>query len=980
MSQAVAMRAIETSLGSAHGATGPLIDSPTVSITRLAVLLCCLLLAPALAVAAAGPPDLEELLKGEGLTLADLQPGTRAPLDRGVGAAARWRLASVDALLASPLTFAPWAQTISIRLTRDLPLGGLPSWDGLFAMTDELDAGAWTDPCAGRAGPTLGLIDHHVAWETERDIKPSRREIKALREELSPALDLRIGGLVGQANLARCRLDAALAPLDEAGRDAVVAAIEALLAGLPPGTFEAQEALATLTGAWHAIDAAGLLAAGQAWSEAVTVVTSELAGLPEADWPLRPAIFSTRHGEVWIGSMGHNSGTGDPFAIVDPGGDDVWRIEPSRDALPRQGARAVRAWIDIGGDDLWQGGAASAGGALLSISAGVDVAGDDTWRLGDLSGGAAAFGVATWLDAGGADVRTVGVGGEGFATFGVAAARDRGRDDDVWQATDLAQGAALPLGIGVVHDEGGDDRFLLSGRDLDEPVHEDWVLGGGQGLSLGLHPLIGGGLGWLQDDGGDDALVGASQVQGGCSGGGIGVAWDRSGDDLRWSAGSRAQAAAGFLCVAGLFDDSGNDVYIGDNHAQAFAWERSVAMLWDGLGADRYEVVGQGQAWSGPHALAMLVDAAGGDRYTASTTSQGWTTSREQLGIALLLDWNGRDSRVIVEDHRPPVGIADPPELPPMSAETALERLRAGTSGVSAPFETARDLADLGLEGLAVVLPTLTEDRPAEIEVVQRTVWTMRHDLDDDGARALAELLAADALERERSQADATAQWHLIWLKELTHRHAAAVAEPALRAVDALVDHPAWPVRRAALEVYGSLVASELEIDPIDLQEWEARAAIALQSEAHPEARQAALSGLSLYGGPGVAGLLAEALAREARPNRGLAARALAQMATRTDGVAIARAVFPLVGEHAEVTLPVRSAALRLLGLTGHREAWDVLEPALSDVEPRIRAAAAVGARYLGGRAVERALAERLEVESDPAVREALAGGGVGGR
>ena len=941
---------------------------------RLSVLLALVLSIPSPLAAGELHTEVEEALKGEGLTLGDLQPGTRTHLDRGASAPVRWRLASVDALLASPLPFGPWAEERAKRLERDLPgMGGLPSWDGFFATaTQELQPGSWADPCAGRSLAELGLIDHHVAWEAERGDRMSKREVKALREAISPALDARIGRLVSAGDRARCRLDAALEPLDEPDRQAVVAAVATLLAGVPPGSYEAQETAATLTGAWQAIDAAGLLAAGQAWSDAVGASAVELAAVPEIDWPTRPAIYSTRHGEIWIGTTGHNSGTGDPFAVVDPGGDDVWRILPEQIELPATGARPVRAWIDLGGDDLWQGGAASVGGALLSVAAGVDVGGDDVWRLGDLSGGAAAFGVATWLDGGGADVRTTGIGGQGFATFGAAAARDRGRDDDVWEATDLAQGAALPLGFGLVHDQGGDDRFLLSGRELDQPIHEDWVLGGGQGLSVGLHPLIGGGLGWLQDDGGDDALLGKAQVQGGCSGGGIAVLWDGGGDDLRRASGNRAQAAAGLLCVAGLFDEAGDDVNIGGDHVQAFAWDRSVALLRDRLGADRYEAAGQGQAWAGPHGLAMLVDEAGADRYTAGPTSHGWTTGRDLLGVALLLDGNGRDSRVLVEHGHLPVGLSGGAAPPALTTETALERLRTGTAGPSLPFATARELATLGLDGLAIVLPALSEDRPAEIEVVQRAMHGLMPRLDEDGARALAELLAENAIGRERSPADATAQRHLIWLNLLAGRHPAAAAEATLRAAEALADHPAWPVRRAALDVYATLARSELVIDPGDLPEWEARAAIALQNEAHPEARQAALSGLSVYGGPGVAGLLAEALAREARPSRGLAGQALAQLTTRSDGVAVARAIFPMASGETEVSLPVREAALMLLGLTNHREAWDVLEPALTDGEPRIRAAAAVGARWLGGRTVERALAARLEVESDPAVLEAL--------
>ncbi len=925
------------------------------------------LITPTLAVAQQPPAGLEEQLREEGATLADLESDARA------GEAGPWRLASVDGLLASPLTLEPWVEERAKRLERDLPgLGGLPGWEGFFGLaTEELQPGRWTDPCVGRSLAELGLVDHHVAWETERGNRMSRREVKALREGLSPALDTRLGRLVSEADRARCRLDEALKELTPEGREATVAAVGSLLAGLPPGTLEAQEAVATLEGAWKAIDGAGLLAAGRAWTEAVDAATLELAAVPEIDWPTGPAIYSTRHGELWIGSFGHNSGTGDPFAVVDPGGDDVWRIGPDQAELPKAGARAVRGWIDLGGDDLWQGGAASAGGALLSLSAGVDVGGDDVWRLGDLSGGAAAFGVATWLDGHGGDLRSVGVGGQGFATFGVAAVRDRGDGGDVWEAIDLAQGVGLPMGFGLLHDEGGDDRLSVVGRELPEPAHGDWTMTGGQGLSLGLHPLIGGGLGWLLDGGGDDVRTAASQAQGGCSGGGIGVAWDRAGDDL-WRASSRGQAAAGLGCVAALFDDAGDDALLGGRAVQGYAERRSVAWLRDGGGGDGFTASLDSQGWAGPYSVAVLVDEAGRDFYAAAPMTQGWTLGRPGLGIGALVDiGRGPDARVRLEPELE--GRTTPaPRGDGVSADEAGDRLRLAASGQVEPRQVIHELEGGGAEVLAVLLPGLSEDRPAEVELVRAAIVRLARHPEPARAGELARLLADDALAREPT--DATCRRHLDWLHVLAEEQPSAVAEDLVRAATGLQDHPAWPVRRAVVRSFAILASSELEIDPADLSAWEARAAIVLQNERRPELREAALDGLAVYGGAGVAAVLVHALWTDAWGGRRAAERALEGVVERTDGLAVARALFPVAAGEEEASLPVREAALRLLGSTGHREAWDVLEPALMEGEPRIRLAAAIGARRLGGRQVERALAERAEFETDPAVLEVLRG------
>jgi hypothetical protein len=963
----------------------PQVDSAAVAPRRtLTALLFVLLLLPAVSTAGSPADDLLQApsadgliqtLIAHGLTLDDLAPGWRDAVNRGLTTPIDGhRLASADALLASPTLLPGWAEERATRLAKDVPpVGGLPGWTGLFGLAfEELGIGAPEHPCAAELEP-YGLIDHHIAWEAVRGVRLSKREIKGLREQVDPALDERLGRLVSEAEVARCGIDAALTPLAPDQRAGLVQAVAALLDGLAPGTAEAEAATATLTGAWDTIDAAGLMAVGRGWSEAVSAAAAELAALPPEAWPSSPMIFPTLHGEVWIGSAAHNSGTGDPFLVVDPGGDDVWRIEPEAEALPQFGARTVRGWIDLGGDDLWHSGAAGVGGALLSVSAGVDAAGDDVMRTGALGAGAAAFGVATWLDTGGDDVRTGGVGAQGFAAFGIGALRDHGDGPDSYAAIDLAQGAALPLGIGVLHEGGGDDRMDLAGRDLAIPAHRAWPLSGGQGASLGLYPLLGGGLGWLQDETGDDVRTGADHVQGACSGHGIAVVIDGSGDDL-WQARDGAQGASIDGGVALARDRSGDDRWVAADDAQASARRRAAALLIDLDGDDRYTAGTKAQAWAGWGSLTLLLDGGGGDSFTADSRGQGAATRSDGLSIGLLVEADVAGPRTVA-----PVALAigelvGSAVATPTDAEAVATLVGKAASGRLSTARAVDGLAQAGLARLPDALQRVSDRRPAEASVVHQLVTRLGRAASAETRSGVAAAVADDALVRARGADDPSVRWHLTWLAGAAALHPVDAGEPALRAASALADHPAWRVRERALLVLQAMASiPDLNLDPADAEAWQSVGAIALQGDGDVEVRVAAALLLAEVGGPGVATILAELLQRGGARERDAASGALAAINRRTDGLAVARALFPLAAAEVEVRPVVRIHALRLLGATKHREAWDVIEPALADPSPQIRLAAIRGARELGGRQVERALAERLEVETDADVQQALA-------
>ncbi len=901
--------------------------------------------------ASAGDDDaFVRLLAWQDLTREDLAAPWRDTVDRGGERNDPTRVASAEAWLGAPLMASFQASDDALRLR---PAAGAGvTWDAFFAKAAyELRVEA-VDPCEGDDGAAAGLTTASIAHEAEQGLRRSRREVKALEESLDARLNARVGQLLNSATDAGCTLSSALADLTPEQRAAAVSALERLIAGLPPGTTEAEEAAAALVAAWTAIDVGALLAAGQGWSDAVAEAAHELSALPPEAWPTTPQIWPTALGEVWIGSPGSNSGTGDPFLIVDPGGDDHWRVLPQQASLPAEGARSIRGWIDLGGDDLWQSGVAGVGSALFSIGAGLDLSGDDTWRSAGLTAGAAAFGVATWTDVGGDDRYDGGPGSQGFAAFGAAALVDRA-GADAYTSVGPAQGAGLPAGLGLLHDVDGDDRF-------------DAGAGGGQGASRGLFPLLGGGYGLLVDHGGDDVRHTAGPGQGGCEGRGAAAAVDVTGDDVWVSSASLTQAAGRRECAAVLVDIGGGaDRYDAPAAAQGWGEDRAIGTLWEEGGADAYRVGGPGQGAADWGGLGLLTDLGGADAYLSGAGARPSTRTTVAVGVLADLD----DDAAVATWQAPVWGSGG--QYPGVIAVPADGAAAAAlvVSHSAHPSEAASALEKAGPGVLAAVLATVSDRRPAEAEVVHRYVARGAGTTSAEQRRAMAQTIAADALGRDQSADDASVYRHLTWLAGLAARHV-ETTEDAVRVADALRDHPAWRVRSKALLVFRAVLTNpQLEVSEGDREGWEQLAAVALQNDVDPEVRWAAADLLERAGGPGVASILAGSMKVGDAVLRHRSEQALVAIAGRTDGLGVARSVFPLAEGDDGISDPVRAAALRVLGATGHREAWDVIEPALSDPEPAIRRAAVVGAAsLLPNRKVEAALRDRLEAEPDARV------------
>jgi HEAT repeat protein len=157
-----------------------------------------------------------------------------------------------------------------------------------------------------------------------------------------------------------------------------------------------------------------------------------------------------------------------------------------------------------------------------------------------------------------------------------------------------------------------------------------------------------------------------------------------------------------------------------------------------------------------------------------------------------------------------------------------------------------------------------------------------------------------------------------------------------------------------------------------DRERWAVKASLTVQDDPIVEVRAAAARALTQVGGPGVAPTLVSALLEHSFDLRDSAEAALAAIIEDSDGLAVARALFPVASGEQKGSGPGRDAALRLLGASGHRDAWEVLQIALRDGEPATRAAALEGALSLNPRGLKRELKEHLTSEQDPVLRERI--------
>ena len=341
-------------------------------------------------------------------------------------------------------------------------------------------------------------------------------------------------------------------------------------------------------------------------------------------------------GEVVIGDSGANIYNRDFAVIIEPDGDDTYKFSAT------QGR--IHIIIDYQGDDRYEGRDYTAGGAKFGVSFLVDEAGDDTYIGRNFSLGSGVFGLGILIDKKGNDHYYGDTFIQGAGGFGIGILKDC-EGNDVYEGCLYAQGFASTYGIGVLADKSGNDIYIIKERYLDEIRYLDHYLSLSQGFSIGFRPELSAGLGFIFDQAGNDYYLGDIFAQGSSYWYGLGAIVDGKGND-NYVAYQYAQGAGTHITIGLLIDKSGNDNYVSKGVSQGCGHDLSLGLLYDIAGDDTYCAFDLSQGAGNANGVGILMDELGNDTYAIKRTSntQGYGNFRREYGsIGVLLDIRGRD-------------------------------------------------------------------------------------------------------------------------------------------------------------------------------------------------------------------------------------------------------------------------------------------------------------------------------------------------
>lgn len=299
--------------------------------------------------------------------------------------------------------------------------------------------------------------------------------------------------------------------------------------------------------------------------------------------------------------------------VVDLGGNDTYR---SRAGATRGFAESVSVVLDLGGDDTYDAptDAAAQGAGLGGIGLLFDRGqGDDTYDADTMSQGFGLLGVGGLFDDGSttADALTAEALAQGAAYFGVGVAL-LGDGPTSYEAVHLAQGAAGPLGCGLLVDTSGDDTYVATP--------------GGPGSADYAAPVVPERGNWSASQGAGRGYPSARPAEGGSLSGGVGVLVDLAGAD-EYTAGIQAQGAGYWHGLGILVEAGGDDTYEVHGYALGSGFDFGAGVVAEQGGADVYDspasadrnLLGAGINFG----LGLFIDEAGADTYRAGSQSIG---------------------------------------------------------------------------------------------------------------------------------------------------------------------------------------------------------------------------------------------------------------------------------------------------------------------------------------------------------------------
>jgi len=353
--------------------------------------------------------------------------------------------------------------------------------------------------------------------------------------------------------------------------------------------------------------------------------------------------YSSKWGKMIVGTLKNEVYTEDYVFIYDPAGFDTYTSNMS---THRQ--KHFMTVIDLAGDDVYRNtNVAQLFNALYGHVFHFDLQGDDYYYGDDLAF-SANIGSLISIDRSGNDTYITGAKTLGAATMGIAFTVNIG-GNDFYSATRYAQGFGGPLGLGLLAslaDDGtNSDVYFAGGKYFHAPLAPNDYQSMSQGFGFGVRPDIGGGIGILFDEAGNDFYNGGVYSQGVAYYYALGILLDLSGNDfynaVYYPQGSGIHLAAGFL-----YDETGDDMYYSKNGpGQGAGHDYGVGFLVDRAGNDSYSVDG-GNGMGISNSVGIFIDGAGNDRYERKRReSYGYGgTARESGSIGIFLDMAGDDN------------------------------------------------------------------------------------------------------------------------------------------------------------------------------------------------------------------------------------------------------------------------------------------------------------------------------------------------
>ncbi len=358
------------------------------------------------------------------------------------------------------------------------------------------------------------------------------------------------------------------------------------------------------------------------------VLKSVADSLEYLSFPNTRREIKTPHGLIVLGTISGDKYTFEtlPLLILDPGGDDTYRLSGYPSGFP------LCAIIDAAGDDSYISDDSTSpgiGGAVLGMSVVIDKAGDDRYEAVALAQGAALFGAGVLMDDIGDDIYRAKLYSQGSAAFGIGVLGDSSGDDSLY-CWSFSQGYGYTRGCGLLVDRCGDDVYIAEDSILFSPGQQTQEHNSSlaQGVGFGKRADFIDGHSWA---------------------GGVGILCDVSGDDS-YSSGLFAQGCGYWFAVGMLLDGSGDDVYESVWYTQGSGAHFAVGYLDDFSGDDIYTAsMNMSQGSGHDFTVGYFNERSGDDVYNAPSLSLGGGNFQ---GIGIFHDWEGNDKYNASDDAR----------------------------------------------------------------------------------------------------------------------------------------------------------------------------------------------------------------------------------------------------------------------------------------------------------------------------------------